>query len=419
MVNLLDPRELGETLDDVAGIGNRFTGTPGEAACRDYIVDRFRRADLASVSTEGFECLAYEPIESRCSILGLGDGELQCNPLQYSANAEVCAPGVYLGDASPADLARIERAGVDLRGKVVAAHSEYAFDLAPVLAGRGIAAVIHIGETPDGLIPSSNAVMYPPPLRAPWPGRPLPYPAVSISLPAGRRLLSALSVEAHVKVTVAHRSRLRATTAHNVVGEIPGTGGETVILCAHYDSQAEGPAVYDNGTGVASLLEIARLLAGSRPRRRIVFLASAAEEIGLWGATAYTRAHARELPSVVAMINLDGVASSYPSRREIWSADARLRRLATETAKRSGWTPDRIVPERGTFSDHVPFSDAGVPACLIWRPEYPYLVSRRDIRSLVDEDAVAETAGVSYRLTRRLANDPAPLSTDCETEVKP
>ncbi|HEX4008672.1 MAG TPA: M28 family metallopeptidase [Solirubrobacteraceae bacterium] len=417
-MTLLDSRELGVTLDDVAGIGNRFTGTPGEVTFRDYIVARFRQAGLASVSMEGFECLAYEPIESRCAILGLGDGELQCNPLQYSANAEVRATAVYLGDASPADLARIERAGVDLRGKVVAAHCEYAFDLAPVLAKRGIAALIHMGESPDGLIPSSNAVMYPPPLQAPWAGRPLPYPAVSISLPAGRRLLSTLSLGAPVEVTVAHRSRLRPTTAHNVVGEIPGAGGETVILCAHYDSQAEGPAVYDNGTGVASLLEIARLLAGSRPRRRIVCLASAAEEIGLWGATAYTLAHARELPSAVAMINLDGVASSYPSRREIWSADARLRRLATETARRSGWTPDRVVPERGTFSDHVPFSDAGVPACLIWRPEYPYLVSRGDIRSLVDEEAVAETAGVSYRLTRRLANDPAPLSTGCEIEVK-
>lgn len=405
----LDPGELGVTLDDVAGIGNRFTGTPGEAACRDYIASRFRGAGLASVWMERFECLAYQPVEARCFISGSADGELQCNPLQYSANAEIRGPAVYVGDASPADLARVERAGVDLRGRVVAAHSEYAFDLAPRLAKHRIAALIHIADTPDGLIPSSNAVMYPPPVRAPWPGRPLPYPAVSVAAPAGRRLLSALSLGSPVEVTVAHRSVLRGTTAHNVLGEIPGTSDETVLLCAHYDSQAEGPAVYDNGTGVASLLEIARLFAGSRHRRRIVFLASAAEEIGLWGATAYTRAHARELPSTMAMINLDGVASSYPSRREIWSADARLRRLAEETARNSSWTPDRIVPERGTFSDHVPFTDAGVPACLIWRPEYPYLVSAGDIRSRVDEHAVAQTAGVSYRLTRRLANEPAPL----------
>ncbi|MGH2858403.1 MAG: M28 family peptidase [Solirubrobacteraceae bacterium] len=404
----LEPAEIARTLDDVAAIGNRYTGTRGESVCRDYLAERFRRAGLSSVSLERFECLAYEPIHAGCSILG-PEEELDCNPLQYSGNGEVRAQAVYLGDLSGEGLARIDASGVELAGKVVVAHAEYAFDLAPMLASRRIAALVHIGELPDGLLASSNAVMYPPPLRAPWPGRPLPYPAVTISAPAGRRLLSALSLGGPVEMRVAHRSRLFATSSHNVVGEIPGIADETVILCAHYDSQAQGPAVYDNGTGIASLLEMARALIASRPRRRIVLLASAAEEIGLWGATAYTRAHAREIPRAVAMINLDGVASAYPSRREIWCANARLRRLAGETAHGCGWMPDRTIPRAGTFSDHVAFTDAGVPSCLIWRPEYPYLVSAEDVRSRVDEDAVAETAEVSCSLAVTLAGEPDPL----------
>lgn len=407
----VDPREVGRTLDDVAAIGNRFTGTRGEAICRDYLVDRFHRLGLSPVSLEPFQCLGYEPIDARCSILGRGSElALECNPLQYSADVEVRAPAVYLGDATPAELARIDRAGVEVAGKVVVAHAEYAFDLGPLLVDRRVAALVHIGEAPDGIVTCSNAVMYPPPLEAPWPGRPLPYPAVTISAPSGRRLLSELSLGSPVEVLVAHRSRLSERTAHNVVGEIPGSEDETVILCAHYDSQAEGSAVYDNGSGVASLLEIARGLVNSRPRRRVVVLASAAEEIGLWGSTAYTHFHAAELPSAVAMINLDGVASSYPSRREIWSADARLRRLADALARRHGWTPDRLISERGTFSDHVPFTDAGVPSCLIWRPEYPYLVSRGDVRALVDEDAVAQTAQISGALAWVLAHAPDPYA---------
>lgn len=405
---VLEPAEISRTLDDVAAIGNRFTGTRGESLCRDYLAERFRRTGVSSVSLERFECLGYEPIHAGCSILG-PEEELECHPLQYSGNGEVRAQAVYLGELSAAELARVESAGVELAGKVVVAHAEYAFDLAPMLGNRRIAALVHIGELPDGMIASSNAVMYPPPLRAPWPGRPLPYPAVTISAPAGRRLLSALTLDGPVEVRVEHRSRLFPTIAHNVVGEIPGIADETVVLCAHYDSQAEGPAVYDNGSGIASLLEMARALIASRPRRRIVVLASAAEEIGLWGATAYTRAHARELPRTVAMINLDGVASGYPSRREIWSANARLRRLATETAERCGWTPDRVIPRTGTFSDHVPFTDAGVPSCLIWRPEYPYLVSAGDVRWRVDERAVAQTAEVSFALARRLAAEADPL----------
>ena len=64
---------------------------------------------------------------------------------------------------------------------------------------------------------------------------------------------------------------------------------------------------------------------------------------------------------------------------------------------------------RSTFSDHAPFGDAGVPACLLWRPDYPYYHSRGDVRALVDERAIAETAGVSASLAHRLASDPAAL----------
>ncbi|MGH2926786.1 MAG: hypothetical protein ACRDL8_01130, partial [Solirubrobacteraceae bacterium] len=62
--------EIALTLDDVAAIGNRYTGTRGESICRDYLVERFRRAGLSSVSLERFDCLGYEPIDAGCSILG-------------------------------------------------------------------------------------------------------------------------------------------------------------------------------------------------------------------------------------------------------------------------------------------------------------------------------------------------------------
>ena len=52
---------------------------------------------------------------------------------------------------------------------------------------------------------------------------------------------------------------------------------------------------------------------------------------------------------------------------------------------------------RSTFSDHAPFTDAGVPACLIWRPDYPYYHSRGDVRARVDEHAIAQTAACRPR----------------------
>jgi hypothetical protein len=299
------------------------------------------------------------------------------------------------------DFERLDRLGVSLAGKVAVVHSMFPFDLAPLLAEREIAALVHVCETPAGIIGTFTGALYPPPLSPPWPGRPTPYPGVTIGHAAGRALISTLS-SGPVTLRVSHRGAYAERTAANVVGAIPGGGDGEVIVCAHYDSQADGPCVFDNGSGLGSLLETARALLDSRPRRRIVLIAAACEEIGLWGSTAYVHAH--DLGAVAGMVNLDGVASAYPAQREIWSADAALLRLAVETGAALGWHADRATHARTTFADQAPFGDAGVPSCLIWRPDYPYYHSRGDVRELVDEVAVAETASVSATVVERLAH---------------
>lgn len=401
----LDPAEIGRTLDELAAVGNRYAGTPGEATTRDYLLERFRALGLADVRLESFRYLRYEPHSASCMLTGGSRLELDCRPLQYTALGEAAGEAVYLGDAAAADFERIDARGVDLAGKIAVVHSMFPFDLVNGLEGRGIAGLVHICETPEGIVGNFTGALYPPPLEPPWEGRPTAYCGVTISHPAGRALLSALSDGAGAEVRISHRGVYREATAHNVVGATPGSEPGEVILSAHYDSQAEGPCVYDNGSGLASLLETGRALRGAGARRTIVLLASACEEIGVWGATAYVHAHAREMDDVVAMVNLDGIASAYPSPREIWSADAALLSLAAQIGRAKGWEADRIMHARSTFSDHAPFTDAGVPACLIWRPDYPYYHSSGDVRSRVDELAVAETASVSASLAHRLATD--------------
>jgi hypothetical protein len=399
----LDAAGLGRTLDDIAQIGNRYAGTPGEAACRDYLLERFGALGLEDVHLEAFPYLGYEPVLASCTALGPDRREIECHPLQYTANDEVEGEAVYLGDAAEADFARLDRLGVDLHGRIAVVHSMFPFDLVAELTERGIAGLVHVCETPDGIVGNFTGALFPPPLTRPWTGRPTPYPGVTIGNAAGRELISTLTTSAPISLRLAHRGDYAERTAHNVVGVLPGSGEGSVVMCAHYDSQFEGPCVFDNGTGLASLVEAARALRSFAPSRRIVVLASAAEEIGCWGASAYVHAHAAELAAIAGMVNLDGVASAFPAQREIWSADAGMLRLAMETGARLGWRPDRAMHRRSTFADHAAFSDAGVPACLIWRPDYPYYHSRGDVRDLVDEAAVAETASVSATLAARLA----------------
>ena len=403
---VLDAAGIGATLDDLAQIGNRFCGTHGEAQARAYVHGRFQELGLADVHLEEFGYLAWTPAPASCvagSAGGARADAYEAHPLQYTAPGPVSGEAIYLGGAEPADFERLDAAGVDLAGRIVVAHSVFPFDLVTLLSERGIAGFVHVCETPDGIVGNFTGALYPAPLRPPWEGRPLPYAGVTIGDLAARRLISTLTCGAPVELTIGHEGSCTPATTANVVGVIPGRGEEEVVLCAHYDSQAEGPCVYDNGSGLSALIETARSLRELRPERRVVVVASSAEEIGVWGATAYVDAHREELARAIAMVNLDGLASAYPAQREVWSIHGGLLEMAVQTGAELGWQADHVYHQRSTFSDHAPFGDAGVPSVLCWRPDYPYYHSRGDVRELVDEAAVAETGSVSATVAARLA----------------
>ncbi|MBR7800575.1 M28 family metallopeptidase [Undibacterium fentianense] len=97
---------------------------------------------------------------------------------------------------------------------------------------------------------------------------------------------------------------------HNVVAKILGSEkpDEYVVIGAHLDSFDSATGAVDDGSGVSPTIEAMRLLAkaGAKPRRSIVMLASAGEELGIVGAAAYTEKHLKELDKVVMMLNRDG-----------------------------------------------------------------------------------------------------------------
>ena len=67
---------------------------------------------------------------------------------------------------------------------------------------------------------------------------------------------------------------------HNLEIELTGAGraDEILVIGAHYDSVPGCPGANDNGTGVAALLEMARLLAGQHLQRSVRFVAFVNEE---------------------------------------------------------------------------------------------------------------------------------------------
>jgi Zn-dependent M28 family amino/carboxypeptidase len=117
--------------------------------------------------------------------------------------------------------------------------------------------------------------------------------------------------------------------AYNIVGIIDGSDPmlkkEAIVIGAHYDhlgrggegSLAQKPGEVhhgadDNASGVAGMLELARVFTFSRPklRRTIVFIAFSGEEEGLLGSNYYVNNPVVPLTNTIAMINMDMIGRS-------------------------------------------------------------------------------------------------------------
>jgi hypothetical protein len=185
-------------------------------------------------------------------------------------------------------------------------------------------------------------------------------------------------------VHMANAFERKETPARNVLGLLPGTDppqkDEIVIIGAHYDHVGVDPdgTIYnganDNASGVAVLLEIARMwqAQGYHPARSVLFAAWDAEEQGMFGAGYYVSAPVYPLEQTVAYINVDCVGVGEVV--SIYGQNAMVDQLQA-SAVTFGFTTD-LEPEN--LADDLPFHDAGIPAAgLMLNPDsssyYPQL----------------------------------------------
>ena len=183
-----------------------------------------------------------------------------------------------------------------------------------------------------------------------------------------------------VKLSADYSTDSQVVTSKNVVAIREGSKQpkQYVIYSGHWDHlgvgqpDAKGDKIYngavDNATGIAAMLELARVYAKQpAPQRSVVFLAVTAEEKGLLGSEYYASNPLYPLASTVAVINMDALNPQGPARDFTISGSAKLELLDQLTAKAKKWnmsySPDP-KPEAGYFfrSDHFPFAKRGVPA---------------------------------------------------------
>ncbi|MBN1355359.1 M28 family peptidase [bacterium] len=156
----------------------------------------------------------------------------------------------------------------------------------------------------------------------------------------------------------------------NVIGELSGDhpAEYLILIGGHYDGHDIAQGAVDNASGVAVVMEIARVLAPFREhlKGRLRFILFGSEEMGLVGSHTHVQKHIDSLSSIRFMFNLDCVGSPGNLLLMMHHASELIQpfsKLAAELPSDMAIT-ENLVP----FSDHFPFFLHGVPAAFCCTP---------------------------------------------------
>lgn len=103
----------------------------------------------------------------------------------------------------------------------------------------------------------------------------------------------------------------------NIIGKITGTTNPDSIylICAHYDAVGDHGAD-DNASGVAAVLEAARIMSVAQFENTVIFALWDEEEVGLKGARNYAEQATLDGDKIIAVLNLDMIAYDGDNDRE-------------------------------------------------------------------------------------------------------
>lgn len=303
-------------------------------------------------------------------------------------------------DETPADrqlralLQRVSRERLEETVRaLVACHNRNTYSEDGKETGdRGIgAARRHLRKTLESLAPASNGRLtvaedwydLPPP-RARREGETLPE-----TLPTARR-------------------------AANVIATLRGARDTIFIVSGHYDSRASGrydvhafaPGANDDASGIAIVVELARVLADQTPECTLLFACYSGEEQGLHGSTHHAETIEARGAFVGGMLSNDIVGNTLgddgvrddrtlrlfshsepgpdsPSREWARFTAERIRAFVPDLRPRHVFRLDRL----GRAGDHRPFDERGVPALRFTEPREAYTRQHQDVR---------EAGGIRY-----------------------
>jgi Zn-dependent M28 family amino/carboxypeptidase len=210
----------------------------------------------------------------------------------------------------------------------------------------------------------------------------------------------------------------------NVIAILPGTGrpDSYVYIGAHYDHLGLAPdgQVYngadDDASGVAAVLEVARILRASeqRPQESVVFVAFSGEEVGRLGSEALCQQlWATDLAGYSQLLNMEvlGAVQGQGTYLDVWDQDDLSTESLVGAVLAAGQELGVEVVRRGRDpgSDAVEWIECGLPAISLdvaWSYEtHPHYHRPSDDPEHIDIGGLRDATRVAVMALWRLAND--------------
>ena len=306
-----------QAISDANG-GNRLAGTPGYDDSAQYVYDRMTAAGY-QVSFQEFSFLLVSdrtpPVLQQISPISRSyvDGP-DFQTMQYSGSGDFTAsvsavdlivpspaPNASTSGCEAADFAGFPAGAIALIQRGTCTFRVKAENA----AAAGAVGVIIMNEGNPGRTAALGGTL----------GAPLfDRSVVGTSFAVGDELRNGvLNGPTSTTVRLKTDTIAEERTTRNVIAETPtGNPDHVIVVGAHLDSVSRGPGINDNGSGSATLLEVAEVYAlqGREPRNKLRFMWYSAEEAGLVGSTYYVNSlNQAERDQIELMLNFDMIGS--------------------------------------------------------------------------------------------------------------
>lgn len=271
----------------------REAGTEGERKASEGILKKLRETGLTA-SAEEFEFSLYEITDAKLTVTQGYEKEYRVTGYKGCGSTPengIEAPFLYIENADEISLSYA-------KGKIAMLNGPVKKETYQKLVSYGALGFITVSGTPIDEKEDLEPAVYT--LRG---VEQPPIQGVNLHYKDAVELVE----KGASRIRLNLRQRRMTRTSRNIAARIEGLdkADEILTLSAHYDSVPQGPGAYDNMSGAAIIMELARYFAKNPPKRTLEFIWFGAEEAGLCGSQAYVKAHESELPRHRFNMNVD------------------------------------------------------------------------------------------------------------------